>query len=315
MQDLIQLALRAARTHLPVLIMGETGTGKELLARFIHMNSPRATKPFVPQNCAAIPLSLFESELFGYYRGAFTSANRDRHGAFDVAHGSTLFLDEVGELPAEAQPKLLRALEGGEIWSLGAETAHRVDVRVIAATSRDLQADTEQGRFRRDLFYRLAVIRLVIPPLRARPHDIALLAEHFIAKFSDLCAIAPPVLSAEALALLEQHTFPGNVRELEILIARAIVMMGDGGMLLPELFPDVNVRPPPRTYCEQVKMFKAKLILDAIERAGSVSGAARLLGMSSRNLNKLRQRLNDREPTPPSPVRGRQDGATFPGKM
>jgi transcriptional regulator with GAF, ATPase, and Fis domain len=292
MQWIIHLALRVARTNLPVLITGETGTGKEVLARQIHMNSLRAGARFVAQNCSAIPPNLLESEMFGYKRGAFSGAMHDRRGLFDIADGGTVFLDEVGDLPAEAQPKLLRVIQEGEIWPLGAEKPHRVNVRIIAATNHDLEADVKVGRFRDDLFYRLSVFPITLPPLRSRRSDIPVLVEYFATIYAERCGKPRRGISSEVLALLEQYHFPGNIRELENLIARAIVLMDEGEVLLPEHFPTLKaISVGPATLREQVKRFKAEVVLDAIRHEGSMTRAARRLGMSARNLSKLCHRL------------------------
>lgn len=291
MQWILHVTWRVARTDLPVLLTGETGTGKEVLARQIHLHSPRAGQRFVAHNCSALPLSLLESELFGYERGAFTGAHRARRGLFDLADGGTLFLDEVSDLPGEAQPKLLRVLQDGELWPLGAEKPHRSNVRILAATNRDLEAEVQAGRFRSDLFYRLAVFPIAVPPLRDRRADIAPLAEHFTAVYSARCGQPRPRLSREALDLLEHYPFPGNVRELENLVARALVLLDEGGMVLPEHFPTLTRTERDPSLREQVKRFKVELIHNAICQEGSMVRAASRLGMSARNLHKLCHRL------------------------
>jgi len=213
---------QVAPSTVAVAILGESGTGKELVARALHQCSPRAAQPFVPINCAALSPQLIESELFGHEKGAFTGADVKRKGAFEEANGGTLFLDELGELPLELQAKLLRVLENGEAKPVGATRPIHVDVRVVAATNRDMRAQIRAGKFREDLYYRLCGMPLVLPPLRSRPGDVRALAEHFVR------ALAPreqPVrFSIAALAKLEQHTWPGNVRELRNVVQRALLL-------------------------------------------------------------------------------------------
>ncbi|HEY0713800.1 MAG TPA: sigma-54 dependent transcriptional regulator [Polyangia bacterium] len=220
MRQLFPLLERIAASHVPVLIEGETGTGKEVAARSIHAASPRASGPYVIFDCGAIPRDLAESELFGHRRGSFTGATGDRMGAFNRAHGGTILLDEIGELPIELQPKLLRVLETGEVRSVGDDTSRRVDVRVLAATNRDLRSEVGRGTFRHDLLYRLDVLRVPIPPLRDRPEDIAPIA----ARLLEGQLIGPAILSCENLDRLCQHSWPGNVRELRNVLMRAVVM-------------------------------------------------------------------------------------------
>ncbi len=231
---------RVAEADSPVLIEGESGTGKELVASAIHRTSPRAAGPFVPVNCSAIPDNLMESEFFGHVRGAFTGAVADAPGLFRSAHNGTLFLDEVGELPATLQAKLLRVLEDREIPPVGSTRAHRVDVRIVAATNRDLEAAVERGDFRRDLFYRLNVVRIQIPPLRERREELPALVAHFLRQFNqrfrrDVRSIAPA-----ALAALHAYEFPGNVRELENLVERAYAL-GANVELTREDFPTLSL--------------------------------------------------------------------------
>ncbi|MBN1205335.1 MAG: sigma-54-dependent Fis family transcriptional regulator [Myxococcaceae bacterium] len=230
---------RLAPVHTTVLITGESGTGKELIARALHERSPRAALPFVAVNCGAIPAGLIESELFGHAKGAFTDARTAKRGLFSEADGGTLFLDEVGELPLPAQVKLLRVLQEGEIRPVGESRSERVDVRVIAATLRDLGKLVERGEFREDLYYRLNVVNLRMPPLRERREDIPPLARAFIHRFNRQLNREPPVegLSPEAQALLEAYAWPGNVRELENAMERA-VLLADGPLLLPANLPE-----------------------------------------------------------------------------
>ncbi|MBI2985433.1 MAG: sigma-54-dependent Fis family transcriptional regulator [Deltaproteobacteria bacterium] len=222
-----------------VLIIGESGTGKELVARAIHYNSPRNRNPFIPLNCAAIPETLLESELFGYLRGAFTDAKRDRKGLFHEASGGSLFLDEISEIPVNLQAKLLRVIEDKEVRPLGASRGEKVDARILAASNRDLDQLVGEGRFRQDLFYRLNVIRIELPPLRERSEDIPLLVEHFIQKFSGKTKRRVQGLTEEALAAILNYHWPGNVRELEHTIERAVLLgkeeMISGNDLPPQL--------------------------------------------------------------------------------
>jgi two-component system response regulator AtoC len=234
MREALEMVGRVADRPTTVLVTGESGTGKEVIARALHRASPRAARPFVAVNCAAIPESLIESELFGHVRGAFTGATTDKSGLFEQADGSTLLLDEIGELPLALQPKLLRALQEGEIRRVGDARTRRVDVRVVAATARDLEAEVRAGRFREDLFYRLNVVTIRLPALRDRPEDIAPLARQFVSqlghRFGRVLTLAP-----EATAWLEQQPWPGNVRQLENAIERAAVL-SDGGALEPADF-------------------------------------------------------------------------------
>jgi two-component system response regulator AtoC len=230
---------RLAPVGTTVLITGESGTGKELIARALHARSPRAAMPFVAVNCGAIPGGLIESELFGHARGAFTDARTARRGLFSEADGGTLFLDEVGELPPPAQVKLLRVLQEGEIRPVGENRAEKVDVRVLAATLRDLGRLVERGEFREDLYYRLNVVNVRVPPLRERHTDILLLARAFLARFNRELNREPPVrgFSPEAEALLASYAWPGNVRELENAMERA-VLLAEGALILPENLPE-----------------------------------------------------------------------------
>jgi two-component system response regulator AtoC len=223
MRQALALVARVAEHNTTVLITGESGTGKEVIARAIHRASPRASKAFVGINCAAIPEALLESELFGHVRGAFTGASGDKTGLFEHANGGTLLLDEIGELPIGLQAKLLRVLQEGEIRRVGDQKTRKVDARVLAATARDLEAETRAGRFREDLFYRINVVVIELPPLREREDDIAPLARHFVARLSQRLG-RPLSLSDDAIAWLEQQAWPGNVRELENAIERAAVL-------------------------------------------------------------------------------------------
>jgi DNA-binding NtrC family response regulator len=226
MRRVFELIERVAPSDAAVAILGDTGTGKELVARALHARSPRAAGPFIPVNCSAIAETLIESELFGHERGAFSGAERLRKGAFEEAHGGTIFLDEIGELPVDLQAKLLRTLELGEVKRVGASRPITVDVRVVAATHRDLRAQVRAGRFREDLFYRLCVVPVTVPPLRQRRGDVRLLAETFLA--SSAPRGLPLRWSEEALAQLESYDWPGNVRQLRNVVVRALLFRGEG---------------------------------------------------------------------------------------
>jgi two-component system nitrogen regulation response regulator GlnG len=226
---------RVAQSDVAILATGESGTGKELVARAIHQASARAEGPFVAVNAAAIPRDLLESELFGHERGAFTGAVEARLGRFREARGGTLFLDEIGDMPLELQAKLLRVLQSGEVVPVGGRRPEHVDVRIVTATHRDLDAAVREGRFREDLLYRLRVVPIHIPPLRERPEDVAALAHHFVARYAEELGTGPRVLSPEAEQRLLAHPWPGNVRELENAIKRALVL-GSGEVLTPDAF-------------------------------------------------------------------------------
>jgi type II secretory pathway predicted ATPase ExeA len=221
---------RIARTRATALITGETGSGKEVVAQYLHDHSPRARQRFIKVNCAAIPHALMESELFGHVKGAFTDAKSDHQGKFQLAHGGTLFLDEIGELPLPVQSKLLRALESGEVERLGSERVTKVDVRILAATNRDLRAEVRAGNFREDLLYRLEVATVAVPPLRDHPGDIAVLARHFLDQFCAENGLAAVRFAPDALAALQKHPWPGNVRELRNVVQR-LALEADEPML------------------------------------------------------------------------------------
>src|SRR6266487_2810312 len=221
MQRIFRLVSKVARTDSTVLLLGESGTGKELIARSIHLQSRRGQGPFVPVNIAAIPDSLIESELFGFLRGSFTGANADRTGLIEQADGGTLFLDEVGDMPASAQVKLLRTLESNEVRRIGEGAAHMVNVRLVAATHRDLLAEVGAGRFREDLYYRLNVVQIELPPLRERREDIGLLASYFLDRIAGQHGRGKLAFAPDATILLARYDYPGNVRELENAIEHA----------------------------------------------------------------------------------------------
>jgi len=237
MTTLLKTAAEVAQTDAAVLVEGESGTGKELLARAIHLNSPRAERGFVPINCAAIPENLLESELFGYEKGAFTGADKRKIGKFEAADGGTIFLDEIGEMPALLQVKLLRFLQSHEFERLGSTITRRADVRIISATNRELLSLVNDGEFREDLYYRINVINLKVPPLRRRRTDIAPLAENFVQKFSRRQDKRINGVSPEALSCLSRYEFPGNIRELENIIERAVILTR-GDWVTPAELPE-----------------------------------------------------------------------------
>jgi two-component system, NtrC family, response regulator AtoC len=244
MTELFRTVRKIAEFKTTVLIGGESGTGKELIARAIHRLSPRSATPFIAVNCGAIPDTLLESELFGHRKGAFTDANRDRKGLFEEASGGTLFLDEIGELPIGLQVKLLRVLQEGEIRRLGDSQDVKVDVRVVAATARDLSSEVQRGAFREDLFYRLNVFALHLPALRERREDIPLLVEHFISRMNARMGLAVTGATPEALKMLVDYDWPGNVRELENCVERAIVLC-EGANIDVDVLPErISVRTP-----------------------------------------------------------------------
>lgn len=283
LREVAGTADRVAGKDVPVLITGESGTGKELLARRIHRRSKRAGKPFVAMNCAALPETLAESELFGHERGAFTGAERQRAGRFEEAHGGTLFLDEVGDLSAPVQAKLLRALEERVIRRVGGGRDIPVDLRLIAATNRDL---TEPA-FRSDLYFRLAVVRLEMPPLRERIDDIPLLATHLLAMLARKHGVAVPPLTSEAMDLLRGHRWPGNVRELRNVLERALVLRGSE----PIRAADVVAHAPPSPIASAGEVERER-VLEALRQAqGNREEAARLLGISVRTLYYRLSRL------------------------
>jgi DNA-binding NtrC family response regulator len=286
MRAALELVARVAEHNTTVLITGESGTGKEVIARAIHRASPRAARPFVGINCAAIPENLLESELFGHVRGAFTGASADKAGLFDQADGGTLLLDEIGELPGPLQAKLLRVLQEGEIRRVGDQKTRRVDVRVLAATARDLAAEAAAGRFREDLFYRLNVVAIELPPLRQRREDIAPLARHFVARLAQRFGRSL-VLSDAAVAWLEAQEWRGNVRELENAIERAAVLTDKDG-LEPGDFsraPRATPQAPAGTLKDLTEAAERQAIAAALEESGgNRRAAAKRLGVSLRTL-------------------------------
>jgi DNA-binding NtrC family response regulator len=313
MLDVYRLIEGVATANSTVLILGESGTGKELVARAIHQTGARASKPFVPVNCAAIPRELVESELFGHVRGAFTGAQNARAGLFETAHTGTVFLDEVGDLPLAAQVKLLRALQEGEIKRVGSDETRVVDVRVLAATNVDLKGRIDTGVFRTDLFYRLNVISISLPALRERNDDVLLLAHHFIEKYARRLGREPKRLGPDAAAAMMEYAWPGNVRELEHAVERALVLAPGPVIssqdLPPEMRPSVRLPEPGRTAATPTKLaiptqltdlpfaeakrvailqFEEAYVAEAMRRAhGNLSEAARQAGVDRSNFKRI----------------------------
>jgi two-component system response regulator HydG len=288
-----------------ILLTGETGTGKQLIARAIHYNGPRRDGPLIEVNCAAIPETLFETELFGHARGAFTGAVSDRKGMFQLAHGGTLFLDEIGEVPVALQPKLLTAIQEKKFLRVGGTRQIDVDVRIIAATNKSLEEEVAAGRFRKDLFFRLSVYPIRVPPLRERPEDIPVLADFFLRRFSRKCGKEIAPLTADDLSALRAYDWPGNVRELENFIERAVIRaVGDraeiasalGGSIRTPVdpagestfFPDLPFRDAKDRV---VSSFEKRYIEEALRRAeGKLTDAARLAGMDNKNFSEKMKR-------------------------
>ncbi len=297
MLEVYKLVARVAPTKSTVLIQGETGTGKELIARAIHSNSPRAERPFVAIDCGALAESLLESELFGHVKGAFTGAMADTRGLFEAAHGGTCFLDEVGEISLSMQAKLLRVLQEREVKRVGGTESVQVDVRVIAATNKDLGQQVADGKFREDLFYRLSVVTLLLPPLRERREDIQLLAVHFLPKYA--AANGKPIshISPEAMGLLMGYDWPGNVRELEHAIEHAVTLTSNPVLLPQDLPPKFNslarqgsvASGSPLTLQEVVIRHVQSVLKDA---KWNKKLAAQLLGIHRRSLYRLMKRYD-----------------------
>jgi DNA-binding NtrC family response regulator len=296
--EMLSVLDRAAVTDATILITGESGTGKELLARRVHGLSPRSTGPFVAVNCAALPGGLAESELFGHEKGAFTGADRRRPGRFELANGGTLFLDEVGELSEEIQAKLLRAIEGRTIERVGGGAPVELDIRLLAATNRDLDRLVKKGRFRSDLYYRLKVIEVDLPPLRERPSDIALLAEALIAQIAQRLGLEAKELGADAVAALELGSWPGNVRELRNVLERALIV-ATGEAITARDLPTLETVPSTKERVSEpaqagplsLEERERQAILDALKQCdGHRERAAKALGVSVRTLyNRLKQ--------------------------
>jgi Nif-specific regulatory protein len=301
MKEVYQFLKRVAPTDSTVLIEGESGTGKELAARALHRNGPRAGKPFVAINCAAIPETLLESDLFGHERGAFTGAASLKKGRLEVADGGVVFLDEIGELAPALQVKLLRVLQEREFERVGGIHPIKVDIRLIAATNCNLEQAVRDGLFRQDLYYRLAVLKITMPTLRERKDDIPMLVRHFVQKHAKRCKVKPRPVSREALACLVNYDWPGNVRELENAIERALVL-ASSDVILPEDLPESLLERPPlpemteAKYHAALKELKKRLILDAVEQTqGSYADAARILGVHPNYLHRLIRNLELKE--------------------
>lgn len=299
MHRIFDLIRRVSQTPTNVLITGDSGTGKEMVAKAIHYNGPLKERPFVTVNCGAIPESLMESEMFGHKKGSFTGAVADKVGLFEVASGGTLFLDEVGELPITIQVKLLRAIQEKVIRRVGAVDDIHVDVRIIAATNRDLEQMVDDGTFRQDLFYRLNVINIRTPALRERPDDVPLLANHFLKKYNDRLGKNIAGINTEAMTMLKKYDYPGNVRELENIIERTVALEG-GAEILPESLPPFVNTPSGRKMASSheievtedgidldkvVGQIEKELLIKAIHTAGGVKKkAAKLLGITFRSM-------------------------------
>jgi len=288
MRRTMDLVARAAPADTPVLVLGESGTGKELLARALHVAGPRRDRPFMAVNCSAIPETLLESQLFGHRRGAFTDAREDRRGLFQEAEGGTILLDEIGDMALSLQTKLLRVLQEREVHPLGAAAPVAVDVRVIAATNRDLEALCAQGRFRQDLYYRLNVITIRIPPLRERPEDLLPLVAHFLAKHGQRLGRSEVTVSLEVMELFRRHPWPGNVRELENAIERALVLGQDSAIHIEDLPDDLRqslLSSPGPEHVRLLADMEREQIIKALRAAGgNKTAAARLLGLDRKTL-------------------------------
>ena len=303
MNAVFEVMEKVAETDATVLITGETGTGKDLVARAIHYSGRRKSERFLAQNCSALPDTLLESELFGHTRGAFTGAHADKKGLFEVAHRGTVFLDEVGETHPGMQVRLLRVLQDGEIRPLGSSDTRKVDVRIIAATNRDLRKEAEEGRFREDLYYRLRVVELEIPPLRERRSDIPLLAHSFLDASSEKMGRKLKAFTNAAMDRLVSYSWSGNVRELENEIERTAALAGDAETVsvdmlsehirgaLPDADPRVEELPTGLALNVAVDALKRRLILDAMRETGSKTRAAERLGVPRQSLQKMMKRL------------------------
>jgi hydrogenase-4 transcriptional activator len=328
MVDLVKTIRRIAQTPVTILLTGETGTGKDILARLIHEYSPRASRMFVPFNCTAVPREMLDSQLFGHRRGAFTGAQEQSPGVIRGAGGGTLFLDEIGEIGGEAQVKLLRFLESNEVHPIGESHPVKVDVRVVAATNRDLDALVQQGQFREDLFYRLNVIRLRVPPLRERREEIPALVEHYLTRLGHEFKKGPLSASAEAMEYLLLHPWPGNVRQLANELRRAAALADADAVIMPEhLSPQITASRRTVPVSERdilptevvvridqpmgsaTEHLERTMIQHAMRLAhGHVDQAAQLLGISRKGLYLKRQRLGLEPPGASSGTLGENPG-------
>ncbi len=301
MEEIFSTILRISNSKASVLILGESGTGKELVARSIHFAGNRSKKPFVTVNMASLSENLLESELFGHEKGAFTGAVNQRIGRFEESDGGTIFIDEVGDIPLSVQVKLLRAIQFGEITRLGSNKIKNVDVRIIAATNKNLEEMISKGEFREDLYYRLNVVQINLPPLRQRKEDIPLLIDHFIKKYSELNGKNITGISREALDKLMKHDYPGNIRELENIIERAVIFARNEVITLSDLpshleqIKIISLLDPQNLsdgYEKKVKAFEREIIKEALSQTnGNKSAAARLLKISERHLRSRLERL------------------------
>lgn len=307
MHQIFEMIKRVASTPTNVLITGESGTGKEMIAKAIHYNGELKSRPFVTINCGAIPENLMESEMFGHKKGSFTGAVVDKEGLFETANGGTLFLDEIGELPLNIQVKLLRALQERVIRRVGATEDQRIEVRIIAATNRDLQQMVNEGTFRQDLYYRLNVINIISPPLRNRVQDIPILANHFLRKYNDRLGKSIQGISAEAMSLLKTYSYPGNVRELENIVERTVALES-GTSILPESLPpfvhtsegrklasahEIEVTEEGVYLDKIIDQIEKELLIKAMHTAGGVKKrAAKLLNITFRSMRYRAKKHN-----------------------
>lgn len=313
MQDIFRLIGQIAQTDATVLIQGESGTGKELVARALHFNSPRSHKPFMVIHCGGLPENLLEAELFGHLRGAFTDAVKDRKGLLESADGGSVFLDEAGDMPHALQARLLRFLQDHEIRRLGSSETKKVDVRIIAATNKDLQTEIRLGNFRQDLFYRLSVVPILLPTLRERMEDVPLLAECFLKRIAERTGKEPLILSSEALQMLARHNWPGNVRELENAIEHAAAFSGSSQIVPDNLPPSLCGRSSQNDVSpwQELPYREAKQgVVDAFDKAylcqllkrakGNITQAAEMAHMDRKNLYELLKKygINPKEEIP-----------------
>ena len=306
LESVLQQVRQVARTNSTVLILGETGTGKELIARSIHNISTRFARPLVKLNCAALPFDLLESELFGHEKGAFTGAIAQKKGRFEMAHTGSLFLDEIGDIPLASQPKLLRVLQEQEFERLGSGETHQVDVRLIAATHRDLNQMVKEKDFRSDLYYRLNVFPIFLPPLRERREDIIPLVWHFVESFSRRLGKTIECIAAETLNAFQRHDWPGNIRELQNVIERAIILSKDG--VLPNLLTPCRCEPLPVNATESgLWQMERMLILRTLQETdwvlGGPDGAAVKLGVKRTTLTAKLKKLGISRPDPQTAIR------------